>query len=196
MPLERLLSHHFDRWQLRPGSVNAYIAAAAIVAGATVLRLELTPWVAGVQFVTFFPAVIVTTFFCGAAAGFFAVLLSSLSSWFFIVSPQQPPGQTAIAISLFIVVAIVDVVIIGALRGAVARVRQLNATLRDSEARFRSLLEAAPDAMVIFGRKGIITLVNAQMERLFGYPREALLGRSVEMLMPERDRAQLSAPTN
>jgi PAS domain S-box-containing protein len=56
------------------------------------------------------------------------------------------------------------------------------------EDRFRLVVEAAPSAMVMVDRAGRIVMVNAQAERVFGYPRAELLGQPVEMLVPERFR--------
>jgi PAS domain S-box-containing protein len=61
--------------------------------------------------------------------------------------------------------------------------------VRASEARFRAVLESAPDGIIITDRAGRMVLVNAQAEALSGYTRDELLGQPVEMLLPERLRA-------
>ena len=60
---------------------------------------------------------------------------------------------------------------------------------KQAEERFRLAVEAAPNAMVMVDREGHIILLNAQAEKVFGYAREELLGRSIEMLIPEEFRS-------
>ncbi|MGO9902753.1 MAG: PAS domain S-box protein [Solirubrobacteraceae bacterium] len=78
----------------------------------------------------------------------------------------------------------------GALSLDVTDRRRAERELLDAERRFRMLLEAAPDAIVIVDVEGLIVLVNTRTEELFGFARQELLGQPVEMLMPAsaRDR--------
>jgi two-component system sensor kinase FixL len=57
---------------------------------------------------------------------------------------------------------------------------------RLAEERFRLAVEAAPNAMVMVNREGLITMANAEAEAVFNYSRAELLGRSVDILVPER----------
>ena len=68
---------------------------------------------------------------------------------------------------------------------AIAAIRDIT-DRQSAERRFEQLLEAAPDAIVGVDEAGRIMLVNQQVERVFGYAREELLGERVERLVPER----------
>jgi PAS domain S-box-containing protein len=74
------------------------------------------------------------------------------------------------------------VLVMSAIRDITAR--------KKAERKFKDLLEAAPDAIVIVDRTGDIVLINSQAERLFGYPRAELIGQKIEKLVPPRYRAK------
>ncbi|AKF79233.1 histidine kinase [Myxococcus fulvus 124B02] len=63
--------------------------------------------------------------------------------------------------------------------------RRATAALAASEARYRSLLETTPEPLLMVDASGRMRFVNAEAERVFGHPREALLGHGVEVLVPE-----------
>jgi len=67
---------------------------------------------------------------------------------------------------------------------------QAEQRLRELEQFFRSVLELAPDGLMVVDEQGAIQLANAQCEILFGYTREELIGQPIEMLVPENVRAR------
>jgi PAS domain S-box-containing protein len=76
------------------------------------------------------------------------------------------------------------------LKEQTAALRHQGEVLQKAEEKFRSLLEAAPDAMIVINREGRIILVNAQAESLFGYARKELLENRLAILLPERFHGQ------
>jgi PAS domain S-box-containing protein len=69
-----------------------------------------------------------------------------------------------------------------------ARRLELKGALHKSEERFRKVVESVPNAIVMIAPNGLIEMVNAQTEQMFGYSRNDLLGKPVETLVPERYR--------
>jgi PAS domain S-box-containing protein len=173
---------------VRPESKTAYVLAAALITAATLLHLALAPWLIDTLFAILSPTVILTAIFVGPRAGVFALVLASASMIVFIEEPGTLPRH-ALGFGIFIVFGALVVAIISALQSAVAREKRLHADLRANEGRFQGLMETAPDAMVIETADRRIREVNSQAEALFGYRRDELIGRSVEILIPEKDRA-------
>lgn len=74
----------------------------------------------------------------------------------------------------------------GVISWTIERRRQQQEQVRASEARVRSMLDSAPDPIVIIDQSGRIVLINLQTEKKFGYRRDELIGQPVEILVPER----------
>lgn len=68
--------------------------------------------------------------------------------------------------------------------------KELESSLRLAERHQRQIVEGAPNAMIMVDTRGDIVSVNAQAEALFGYRRDELLRRSIEVLVPERFRSR------
>jgi len=78
-----------------------------------------------------------------------------------------------------------------------ALLRRQAEILGKAEQKFRSLLEAAPDAMIISSEDGRINLVNSQAEAMFGFRRTELIGQNIRLLVPDwvADTASLARPS-
>ena len=115
---------------LRPGTVGAYAFASVLVGVATALRLALDPYIVGVQYVTFFPAVIVTTLIGGLGAGLFSLVLSVGAAAFFVASPRLSfyiqNLSDLLTTLLFVLLTFCNVILIAGMRFAIERYRELN----------------------------------------------------------------------
>ena len=102
--------------------------------------------------------------------------------------PSNTPILDADGRILYLLHTVEDVTeVVRLRREKLAQQRSLGESLALSE-RYGKLLDAAPDPTVIVDAKGCIQMVNAQAEKLFGYDREELIGRPLELLVPERFR--------
>jgi PAS domain S-box-containing protein len=117
----------------------------------------------------------------GHRAAFFAAPRPrAMGSGLQLYGARKDGSEFPIEVSLSPIAIGDDIVVASAIRDVTVRTK--------TEAKFRQLLEAAPDAMVIVDASGRIVLVNGQTERLFGWTREELVGQWVEVLVPDRLR--------
>jgi two-component sensor histidine kinase len=132
---------YIDVPALRPGTIGAYAFAFICVGVATALRLAIHPYVEGIQYVTFFPAVIITTLVSGLGAGLFGLVLSVGACAFFVLTPRFSfyieNLSDLLTTLLFILVTFSIVILIAGMRFAIERCRELYDKLEQHEAALR-----------------------------------------------------------
>jgi two-component sensor histidine kinase len=144
--MQRLPLIYVDVPALRPGTVGAYAFAFVAAGVAMALRLAIDPYVVGIQYVTFFPAVIITTLISGLGAGLFCLVLSVVAAAFFVLPPRFSfyieNLSDLLTTLLFILLTFSNVILIAGMRFAIERFRELNlkldqygVALRESEER-------------------------------------------------------------
>jgi PAS domain S-box-containing protein len=206
--MKRLASIYVDIPALRPGTVGAYALALLCAALALALRLAIDPYVVGVEYITFFPAVIVTTLISGFRAGLLCVILSAAAASFFVLPPRwtfyiEHPGEL-LALSLFILATLSTVILIAGMRFAIEGYRELSRKLAyrveergaelaevqtrlDHEATFRAMFNVSSvGKFEVAPERGRFLRVNKAMCEFVGYSEEELLARSVyDITYPE-----------
>lgn len=174
----------------------AAMAATVIAVAAAVF----TPWtVAGVAEVpltfTVLPLVVWAALRLGSMGAASATLLmAGIAAWGTLQGHGPFTGSDPNTGLLLLQLFMLGVSTAGLALGAVVRERrdadEERAKAQAAETRFRALLEAAPDGVVVVAEDGTITMLNGQAEAMFGYSRDELLGKTMEVLVPERHAAQ------
>jgi K+-sensing histidine kinase KdpD len=195
--MQRPASLYIDVPALRPGSVGAYVLAFASVGAATALRLAIDPYVVGVEYITFFPAVIFTTLISGFRPGLLCVVLSAAAASFLVLPPRwsfyiEHPGEV-LALLLFVLATLSNVILIAGMRFAIEGYQQLSRRPEHhveergeelDKVRRRVEHKATFRAMFNVGSVGKIEVepgiarflrANAAMFKLLGYTEEELL---------------------
>src|SRR3974390_281410 len=133
-------------------------------------------------FATYYPAIIISAFVGGLAPGVLALVLSSLAAWYRFLPSEWSLAlgkEQIISLSIFAAISAFGIVLVQVLNKAFARVLR-------REQQLRSLIETALNGVIVVDGKGTISFVNAIAEKLFGYSRSELVGRNIEVLVPDR----------
>src|SRR5271163_3046689 len=101
-----------------------------------------------------------------------------------LIGSRKDGGEFPIEIMLSPLISSEGTLVTAAIRNISVR-KAAETHLSQMEGRYRGLLEAAPDAMVVVNQGGEIVLLNVQAEKQFGYRRDELLGQKVKNIIPE-----------
>ena len=138
--MERLPPIYVDIPALRPGTVGAYAFAFMCAAAAVAIRLAIDPYITGIQYVTFFPAVVITALVSGLGAGLFCLALSVAAAAFFLLPPRfsfhVDSLSDVLTTLLFILLTFCIVILIAGMRFAIERYRDLSQRLEQQQAGF------------------------------------------------------------
>ncbi|TYR31343.1 PAS domain S-box protein [Mesorhizobium microcysteis] len=176
-----LVSGSYAGW---PG----YLLALALVATATALRMLLRDSLDDhAVFALFAPVALVAAVAGGIGPGLAALGLSLASmAWL-----RGTGGSPAIATEMALLAAsgLVIVWIGGKLYRTLRDIHETRMALGQREAHLRSILDTVPDATVVIDHAGAIVSFNAAAVRQFGYSEPEVVGRNVNLLMPEPYRS-------
>jgi PAS domain S-box-containing protein len=186
--MQRLASIYIDVPALRPGTVGAYALAFLCAGVATALRLAIDPYVVGVQYITFFPAVIITTLISGFRAGVFCIVLGAAAANFFLIAPRfsfyiEHPGEV-VAILLFVLASLMMVIFVTGMRFAIERYRDLTRKLDDHGIALHERPDDVPrlqkivreaDVDVLFERMWLASIVE--------FSDDAIISKNLDSIM-------------
>lgn len=175
----RLLRAIFSRrFEGRAGYSLALISVASIFG----IRWLLQGVLGNIAtFILFIPVILIAAIAGGMGPGLLALTLSLVSATFI----AGPSGTIWLQVGVFALVGLVIAWMGEMLHHARRALDRTERALRTREAHLRSILDTVPDATVVIDEQGLITSFSAAAVRQFGYTEAEVLGRNVNMLMPE-----------
>jgi PAS domain S-box-containing protein len=179
----------------RRSAIWGYGIAALAVLAALILRLAFDPILGKRSPFLFFPlAILLAARFGGWIPGLAAAVLSTLGGWYFLIDPphsfilenkQDAENLAAVAISA------TAISLLGSqLRDSLISKTKSERAAQQSETTVRALLDSAAQAILAVDTSGNIVTVNGMTESIFGYERAELLGRSLDILLPEETQGR------
>lgn len=153
-------------------------------------------WIGEKSFLLLYPTLFLGALYGGLIPGIAATSVATFGSWYLFVPYEYSftfrSAADAFALSVFCLTGILSSWIADRMRSTrikALKVRELAETsrvqLQAAEAKFRGLFESVPDGIIVVDSNGVIAIVNAQAEKLFGYTRDQMLGQTIELLVPD-----------
>ncbi len=173
--LQAVFSSRFE------GNVG-YLLAASAVATMFVVRLALQGVLgSAVTFLFFVPAILLAAIAGGIGPGLFALVLSLLGALYLAGADASSWVQSSVFAMVGLAIAWMGEMLHHARRA----LDKTEETLRAQQDHLRSILDTVPDATVVIDERALITSFSAAAVRQFGYTEAEVLGRNVNILMPE-----------
>jgi PAS domain S-box-containing protein len=181
---------------VRPGTIGAYLLAFASVVVATALRLAIDPYIGGLQFATFFPAVIITTLISGLGAGLFSVVLSVGAAAFFVLPPHwslyiEEPGDV-LALTLYTLAMLFNVALITGMRVAVER-RRDQQVLQATKDRLQAAFDVAQLGCWQYDPRRRVITGDRRFKEIFDVPTDEMPIEDIKKLVHPDDAERFLA---
>ncbi len=166
----------------------AYAMIAAAVAAAWAFHAVAPSGQADFSLLPFLLPVLLGAALAGFAGGSFATLLGLAAGA--LAAGADATGANVAHALLFLLVALAVAGVGERMRRHYQDAEAANVELRAREARLQSIMETAPDAIIVIDEGGLIQSFSATAERMFGWRAEEVIGANVDMLMPEPDHSR------